>query len=116
MNDKATSELPKLPEIKSAELDARTKAVWQKKLCSDGRWDSFLEAKEQRRRQLRQAGFPRSEANLEAWWDVIQELDHKLEARTISDAQFWRYQCGWLIVLTGKTAGVCPEPASHEDG
>lgn len=101
MSDQSIPDLPKLPEIESAELDARTKAVWQKKVASEGLWDEFLQAKEERRRLLRQAGFPRSEANLEAWWDVIQELDYKLEARTMSDAEFWKYQYAWVVRLLG---------------
>ncbi len=88
-----------LPIIEIPELDARTKAVWQKKLISDGLWDAFLEAKEQRRRQLRQVGYPRSEANLMAWWDVLETLDHKLKAKTMNDAEFWKYQLGWHLRL-----------------
>lgn len=79
------------------EITSTHKAIAQKALASAGLWDAFNEAKEQRRRALRDAGHDRAYANSEAWRESLDRFSQDTDAfHRIGSADFWRFQYAWL--------------------
>jgi len=55
----------------SIAMDAQQKAFYRR-LVEDGRWNEAFQWKEERRRQLRENGLSREEANSQAWAEMVE--------------------------------------------